>query len=62
VRGLAKLDRKLAMDGIRSGAINIMIASDLAARGLNILADAPVRRACGSGMYGSGPLLGPRRE
>jgi superfamily II DNA/RNA helicase len=34
--GLDKLDRKHAMDGIRSGAINIMIASDLAARGLNI--------------------------
>lgn len=31
-----KLDRKRAMDGIRSGAIRIMIASDLAARGLNI--------------------------
>jgi superfamily II DNA/RNA helicase len=36
--GLDKLDRKHAMDGIRSGAINIMIASDLAARGLNIAA------------------------
>ena len=35
---LDKLDRKHAMDGIRSGAIKIMIASDLAARGLNILA------------------------
>jgi ATP-dependent RNA helicase DeaD len=34
--GLDKLDRKRAMDGIRSGAINIMIASDLAARGLDI--------------------------
>jgi superfamily II DNA/RNA helicase len=34
--GLDKLDRKRAMDGIRSGSINIMIASDLAARGLNI--------------------------
>jgi len=34
--GLGKLDRKHAMDGIRSGSINIMIASDLAARGLNI--------------------------
>jgi superfamily II DNA/RNA helicase len=34
--GLDKLARKHAMDGIRSGAINIMIASDLAARGLNI--------------------------
>jgi superfamily II DNA/RNA helicase len=33
---LSKRDRKLAMDGIRSGAIRIMIASDLAARGLNI--------------------------
>jgi len=33
---LDKLDRKHAMDGIRSGAINIMIASDLAARGLDI--------------------------
>ena len=34
---LNKLDRKQAMDGIRSGAIRIMVASDLAARGLNIL-------------------------
>jgi superfamily II DNA/RNA helicase len=34
--GLDKRDRKHAMDGIRSGAINIMIASDLAARGLNV--------------------------
>ena len=34
---LGKMDRKQAMDGIRSGAIRIMIASDLAARGLNIL-------------------------
>jgi superfamily II DNA/RNA helicase len=34
---LNKLDRKQAMDGIRSGAIRIMIATDLAARGLNIL-------------------------
>ena len=33
---LGKLDRKHAMDGIRSGAVNIMIASDLAARGLNL--------------------------
>ena len=50
-----KLDRKHAMDGIRSGAINIMIASDLAARGLNIPAvthvfnlDVPrrARRTC----------------
>jgi superfamily II DNA/RNA helicase len=34
---LNKIDRKRAMDGIRSGTIRIMIASDLAARGLNIL-------------------------
>lgn len=34
---LHKLDRKQAMDGIRSGDIRIMIATDLAARGLNIL-------------------------
>jgi superfamily II DNA/RNA helicase len=34
---LTKVDRKQAMDGIRSGAIRIMISSDLAARGLNIL-------------------------
>jgi superfamily II DNA/RNA helicase len=33
---LSKLDRKQAMDGIRSGAIRIMIATDLAARGLDI--------------------------
>ena len=33
---LSKMDRKRAMDGIRSGTIRIMIASDLAARGLNI--------------------------
>ena len=33
---LGKGDRKLAMDGIRGGTIRIMIASDLAARGLNI--------------------------
>ena len=33
---LDKLERKHAMDGIRSGAINIIIASDLAARGLDI--------------------------
>ncbi len=33
---LGKLERKQAMDGLRSGAIRIMIASDLAARGLNI--------------------------
>ena len=34
---LNKMDRKHAMDGIRSGAIRIMIASDLAARGLDIV-------------------------
>jgi superfamily II DNA/RNA helicase len=33
---LSKEERKRAMDGIRSGAIRIMIASDLAARGLNL--------------------------
>lgn len=33
---LSKMARKQAMDGIRSGTIRIMIASDLAARGLNI--------------------------
>lgn len=33
---LSKGDRKHAMDGIRDGTIRIMIASDLAARGLNI--------------------------
>lgn len=33
---LGKLERKEAMDGLRSGAIRIMIASDLAARGLDI--------------------------
>jgi superfamily II DNA/RNA helicase len=33
---LDKLERKHAMEGIRSGAINIIIASDLAARGLDI--------------------------
>jgi superfamily II DNA/RNA helicase len=33
---LSKVDRKRAMDGIRSGAIRIMIASDLAARGLDL--------------------------
>jgi len=33
---LSKLDRKRAMDGIRDGSIRIMIASDLAARGLNL--------------------------
>jgi superfamily II DNA/RNA helicase len=33
---LSKVDRKKAMDGIRSGTIRIMIASDLAARGLNV--------------------------
>jgi len=33
---LDKADRKQAMDGIRSGAIRIMIATDVAARGLDI--------------------------
>jgi ATP-dependent RNA helicase DeaD len=33
---LSKQDRKRTMDGIRSGDIRIMIASDLAARGLNL--------------------------
>jgi superfamily II DNA/RNA helicase len=33
---VSKVARKQAMDGIRSGAIRIMIASDLAARGLNL--------------------------
>jgi superfamily II DNA/RNA helicase len=33
---LTKEDRRHAMDGIRGGTIRIMIASDLAARGLNI--------------------------
>jgi superfamily II DNA/RNA helicase len=33
---LDKMDRKRAMDGIRSGALRVLIASDLAARGLNI--------------------------
>ena len=33
---LSKLDRKRAMDGIRNGSIRIMIASDLASRGLNL--------------------------
>lgn len=33
---LNKVDRKRAMDGIRSGAIRVLVASDLAARGLNI--------------------------
>jgi len=33
---LSKTERKKAMDGIRSGAIPVMIASDLAARGLNL--------------------------
>jgi superfamily II DNA/RNA helicase len=33
---LSKEARKQAMDGIRSGAIRIMIASDLGARGLNV--------------------------
>lgn len=34
---LGKMERKQVMDGIRSGALRIMIASDLAARGLNIV-------------------------
>jgi superfamily II DNA/RNA helicase len=34
---LGKMERKRAMDGIRSGAIRIMIASDIAARGLSIV-------------------------
>ena len=34
---LNKMARKQAMDGIRSGAIRIMIATDLAARGLDIV-------------------------
>jgi len=34
---LDKMERKRTMDGIRSGAIRIMVASDLAARGLNIV-------------------------
>ena len=34
---LNKVDRKRAMDGIRSGAIRVLVASDLAARGLDIL-------------------------
>ncbi len=33
---VSKLDRKRAMDGIRSGSIRIMVASDLAARGLDL--------------------------
>jgi superfamily II DNA/RNA helicase len=33
---LDKLERKRAMDGIRSGAIRVLIASDLAARGIDI--------------------------
>jgi superfamily II DNA/RNA helicase len=33
---LNKLDRKHAMDGIRSGAIRVLIASDIAARGLDV--------------------------
>jgi superfamily II DNA/RNA helicase len=33
---LHKLDRKDAMDGFRSGAIRVLIASDVAARGLDI--------------------------
>jgi ATP-dependent RNA helicase DeaD len=34
---LGKLDRKKAMDGIRSGEVRILIASDLASRGLDIV-------------------------
>lgn len=34
---LNKVDRKQAMDGIRRGAIRVLVASDLAARGLDIL-------------------------
>ena len=33
---LGKLERKKAMDGIRSGSVRILIASDLASRGLDI--------------------------
>ena len=33
---LSKQDRKHAMDGLRSGAIRVMITSDLAARGLDV--------------------------
>jgi superfamily II DNA/RNA helicase len=33
---LNKVDRKRAMDGIRSGAIRVLIASDVAARGLDV--------------------------
>jgi ATP-dependent RNA helicase DeaD len=33
---LDKLDRKRAMDGFRSGSIGVLIASDIAARGLDI--------------------------
>ena len=33
---LDKMDRKRAMEGIRSGALRVLIASDLAARGLDI--------------------------
>lgn len=33
---LNKVDRKQAMDGIHSGALRVLVASDLAARGLNI--------------------------
>jgi superfamily II DNA/RNA helicase len=33
---ISKMERKRAMDGIRNGTIRIMIASDLAARGLNL--------------------------
>jgi superfamily II DNA/RNA helicase len=34
---LGKIDRKRAMDGIRSGVVRIVVASDVAARGLNIV-------------------------
>jgi superfamily II DNA/RNA helicase len=33
---LNKVDRKHAMDGIRSGAIRVLISSDVAARGLDV--------------------------
>lgn len=33
---LSKMDRKHAMDGIRSGALRVLIASDVAARGLDV--------------------------
>jgi superfamily II DNA/RNA helicase len=34
--GIEKNERKAALDGFRSGAINILVSSDLAARGLDI--------------------------